>query len=28
VGALLLAYSLWREEQKIEQELDVVDPSE
>ena len=28
VGALLLAYSLWREEQKIEQELDATEPPE
>src|SRR5215218_5815059 len=28
LGALLLAFSLWREEQKIEQELDVADPAE
>ena len=28
VGALLLAFSLWREEQTIEKELDVVDPAE
>jgi signal peptidase II len=28
VGALLLAFSLWREEQKIEQELDVAEPAE
>lgn len=28
VGALLLAYSLWREEQKIETELDAVEPVE
>jgi signal peptidase II len=28
VGALLLAYSLWREEQKNEQELDVVEPAD
>ncbi|HYH79988.1 MAG TPA: signal peptidase II [Longimicrobium sp.] len=28
VGALLLAFSLWREEQKQEQELDAVDPVE
>ena len=28
VGALLLAFSLWREEQKIEQELDDVEPAE
>jgi signal peptidase II len=28
LGALLLAFSLWREEQKIEQELDVTDPAE
>jgi signal peptidase II len=28
LGALLLAFSLWREEQKIEQELDVVEPAE
>ncbi|HET7233553.1 MAG TPA: signal peptidase II [Longimicrobium sp.] len=27
-GALLLAYSLWREEQKQEQELDAVEPAE
>lgn len=28
VGALLLAFSLWREEQKQEQELDVAEPAE
>jgi signal peptidase II len=28
VGALLLAFSLWREEQKIEQELDATEPAE
>ena len=28
LGALLLAFSLWREEQKIEQELDVAEPAE
>jgi signal peptidase II len=28
VGALLLAFSLWREEQKLEQELDVPEPAE
>jgi signal peptidase II len=28
MGALLLAYSLWREEQKIEQELDATEPAE
>jgi len=28
VGALLLAFSLWREEQKQEQELDAVEPAE
>ena len=28
VGALLLAFSLWREEQKIEQELDVAEPAD
>ncbi|HEU4560557.1 MAG TPA: signal peptidase II [Longimicrobium sp.] len=28
VGALLLAYSLWREEQKQEQELDAAEPAE
>jgi signal peptidase II len=27
-GALLLAYSLWREEQKIETELDVAEPAD
>jgi signal peptidase II len=27
-GALLLAWSLWREEQKIEHELDAADPAE
>jgi signal peptidase II len=28
MGALLLAFSLWREEQKIEKELDDVEPAE
>jgi signal peptidase II len=28
VGALLLAWSLWREEQTLEQELDVAEPAE
>jgi signal peptidase II len=28
VGALLLAFSLWREEQKQEQELDAAEPAE
>src|SRR4051812_45888418 len=28
VGALLLAFSLWREEQKIETELDVAEPAD
>ncbi|HSU17930.1 signal peptidase II [Longimicrobium sp.] len=27
-GALLLAYSLWREEQKIETELDIAEPAD
>jgi signal peptidase II len=28
LGALLLAFSLWREEQKIERELDAAEPAE
>ncbi|MFL5381889.1 MAG: signal peptidase II [Longimicrobiaceae bacterium] len=28
LGALLLAFSLWREEQKIERELDATEPAE